>query len=360
MPATADLNRFISHHQQLDMIQFNVTQSSSANIVSRPGWVALQHLALCRALQMLPCHFSRQFVRTTWIAISALTAAVHVLAQPALEPRSDIRETYDFEPSAMTYEQQASRARSLSQLWSRYDRSPQAYRDALRQELQTQGNRELLYCDGAMLLLVKSPDPEDQALGVSSLRKCSLAEIQHTPYFYTLHRLARLGVDTFDLQARILIRPKYSVFIVQHVLTLSQDYAFVYPFLVQSEASYTPRLIALLRQEKDAVAQKSILLALWYAATPEAEATLHSSVNDQNLDVSARQKTYQFAKRLEKIRNWKNSDPALQGLLDAVGARPGTSEEKLRSKRIERMQSISDEALHDLEAYTALIYRTRG
>ncbi len=342
------------------MIQFNTAQLSCTNFAGLPSGVAWQINAICHAPQIRPRQTVRQFVRTTWVAMLGLAALVNALAQPVIDPRSDILETYDFEPSSMTFDQQASRAPSLSQLWGRYDQSPQTYREALRQELQTQGNRELLYCDGAMLLLVKSPDPEDQTLGLSSLLKCSLAEIQHTPYFYTLHRLASRGVDTFDLQARILIRSKYSVFIVQHVLTLGQDYAFLYPFLVQKEANYASRLIALLRQEKDAVAQKSILLALWYAATPEAETALRSSVNDQHLDVSARQKAHQFLKGLEKIRKWKNSDPALQRLRDAVDVSPGTSEETLRSKRIDRMRSISDEALHDLEAYTALIYRTRG
>ena len=70
-----------------------------------------------------------------------------------------------------------------------------------------------------MLLLHKSRTAEDQALGLASIRKCTLAEIQHTPYFYTLHSLALRGVDTFDLQLRMLSKPEYSVFIVQHALT---------------------------------------------------------------------------------------------------------------------------------------------
>jgi len=259
----------------------------------------------------------------------------------------------------MTFDEQARRAPELSKLWDRFDKSPEPYRLALRSELRADANGEILYCDGGMLLLAKSQMPEDQELGQQSLRKCSLAEIQHTPYFYTLHGLAVRGVDTFDLQTRILSKPKYSVFIVQHALTLGQDYAFLYPFLVQKESSYVPRLISLLQSTSDTSAQKSIIRALWYAATSESEAAVQFAAEDRRISEHARADAKQLLLGAKTARGWKEGNATLKRVREAVGASATTSEENLRAKRRARMRSVSDEALYELEAYTALLIRMR-
>ena len=294
------------------------------------------------------------------VALVACVAATSAQSQEVSELRADIRATYDFDPSAMTFDEQARRAPSLSGLWDRFAKNPEPYRQALRDELRNEGNRELLYCDGGMLLLAKSDASEDRQLGLDSLRKCSLAEIQHTPYFYTLHRLATRGVDTFDLQARILSKPKYSIFIVQHALTLGQDYAFLYPFLVQQESIYVSRLVALLQASTDATAQRSIIRALWYAATREAEAAVRAASSDVRIAESARADARQLLQGLGTVRTWKEGSPTLKRVREMVRAAPNATDAELRAKRMARMRSISDEALYELEAYTALLYRLRS
>ena len=293
------------------------------------------------------------------VLLATCAGAVSAWAQGSAEPGADIRATYDFEPSAMTFEEQARRAPELSRLWGRLDGNRDAYLLALRAELRAEGRRELLYCDGGMLLLAKSTDAEDQQLGLGAIGKCSLAEIQHTPYFYTLHRLAMRGVDTFELQVRMLSRPDYSAFIVQHALTLGQDYAFLYPFLVQQESAYVPRLVALLVGVNDATAQKSIIRALWYAATHDSEAAVRAAAGDRRLADSARADARHLLQGLATVRGWPGDHATLRRIRRAIDVSPGITEEELRLRRRARMRSVSDEALHDLEAYTALIYRLR-
>ena len=199
-----------------------------------------------------------------------------------------------------------------------------------------------------MLLLAKSRIEEDQALGLSSLERCSLVEIQQTPYFYTLHALAVRGIDTFDLQARILSKPGYSVFIVQHALSLGQDYAFLYPLLVQDEAVYVPRLLKRLSQEQDQVAQKSLVRALWYAATPESEAAIRKLVLDKSPNGPANEAARKLIETVDTVRRWQANDSTLERVAAAVGATSTMTESELRAKRRARMRSISDEALYEL------------
>lgn len=294
------------------------------------------------------------------LALALCFSVPPAMSQDIAEPRADIRATYDFDPSRMTFDEQASRAPDLSELWARFEKSPERYREALRAELLAEGNREILYCDGGMLLLVNSSSSADDELGLASLRKCSLAEIEYTPYFFTLHSIAMRGIDTFDYQARILAKPDYSVFIVPHVLTLRQNYAFLYPFLVQQESAYVARLVALLGSASDGTAQRSIVRALWYAATPAAEAAVRAAAEDRRLAEQARADARKILKDLSTIRGWQEGDTTLERIRNEIGATAATTENELRAKRRARMRSVSDEALGELDLYTALIYRLTG
>lgn len=60
------------------------------------------------------------------VALSSITAAFAAPPTPEAA-KADILGTYDFEPSRMTFEQQASRAPGLSKLWDRFDGSPEVF-----------------------------------------------------------------------------------------------------------------------------------------------------------------------------------------------------------------------------------------
>ena len=314
------------------------------------------------SIERTPMPTSKHAVHTA--ARSALVAAfvlvpLTVCGQSVEEALQDIRATYDFEPSKMSFDEQARRAPTLSALWSRYARKPETYGPALRTALRTSDGRELMYCDGGMLLLAKQTAPDDQALGLKSLERCSLAEIQHTPYFYTLNALAARGMDTINLQFRILEKPKYSVFIVQHALTLGQDYAFLYPLLIQDEQTYVARIDNRLQAEQEPTAQKSLVRALWYSATAEAENALRTFVASPAASSLAKDDARRLLERTDAERKWPTSNATLKRVLANLGLKNEPAEAELRTKRRARMRSISDEALHDLEAYTTLIYRAR-
>ena len=275
------------------------------------------------------------------------------------EAMRDLVATYDFDPSQMTFDQQAERAPTLSQLWSRFNKSPDSYRDALRELLRQQGGREMLYCDGGMLFLQKARQAADKSLGLTSISKCSLAEIQHTPYFYTMHAQALAGSDTLDLQFKMLTKPKYQIFIPMHSLTLGQNYSFVYPLLVQDELNYTGRLIERTNVETNPVSLNTLLLALYYSAVSEAEAAIHTVVTSKIHPAEARERAKLIEQRIVEARK---TDPAkVHDWLRRNGMANASelTEKELRDARRKRMRAISDEALMELDAYTVLIYQAR-
>ncbi len=199
--------------------------------------------------------------------VFAFAAFIALAARASVdEAMRDILKTYDFDPATMSFDEQAARAPTLSKLGSRFEKSHKVYRDALRVLLAQGGAGEMLYCDGGMLLLQNATSVADKGLGLQFIQKCSLAEIQQTPYFHAMHSQALAGVDTIELQYKMLTKPKYQVFIPMHALTLAQDYAFAYPLLVQDEAKYTKRLVEKLETERDPTALNTLLLALWHTS----------------------------------------------------------------------------------------------
>lgn len=292
------------------------------------------------------------------LATAFLVAAAG--AQPAAvdDARRDIQRTYDFEPSTMTFSEQAQRAPELSKLWDRYDKTPETYRAALRAALAADGQRELLYCDGGMLLMAKSKEAADRELGLRSIAKCSFAEIEHTPYFYMMHQLAREGVDTLELQWPMLRKPQYSVFVVQHAMNLGQNYAFMYPLMMQDESRYVPRLVERLKTEADSTAQKTLLTAIFYSATPQAEAALRAiAESDSSFPVEARAEAAKAVGFIDRVRTEPLPD-RVKLAMAAPGIDPDAPQAELRTKRKARMRSVSDEALMELGVYTRLLYRT--
>jgi hypothetical protein len=107
--------------------------------------------------------------------------------------------------------------------------------------------------------------------------------------------------------------------------------------------------------ETDATAQKSIVRALWYAATPEAEAAVRAAAEDTRLSELARADARQLLQGLGIVRAWKEGDAMLRRVREAVGANPETTESELRAKRKARMRAVSDEALYERNSPTSTV-----
>jgi hypothetical protein len=288
--------------------------------------------------------------------LSSTTVSAETTADGAAK---DIVETYAFDPAEMSYQEQAQRAPGLSELWQRCHDSPQLYFGELRKLLQQGGRTEMLYCDGGMLFLSGVLQPADRELGLKSIEKCSLAPIQYTPYFYAMHDQAVQGVDTLALQFKMLTKPEYRVFVVPHAMSLGQDFSFIYPLLVQEESRYVPRLIDRLGSEKDPVAQNTLLLALYFAATQEAESALQSAASSDNAPSAMKERAEKLISNIEQMREMSAEKIWEWMEKNGEAVSPGASEDELRSARRQRMRAISDEALMAMERYTLLIYQAR-
>jgi len=262
--------------------------------------------------------------------------ALLLLAQAQSLPlHEQVRETYSFQPHLLSSQQIQEKSAVLDRFWDRVKADQAGSLPALRKELQDFENPPFFLYDGAMLLLSLSNTADDRKIGLGALAHCDLRDVERAEYFRQVHQFATFGENTTAAAFRILDDPKFQVSIPQHALRLGQDYSLVYMLLPTDPAFWTTAAIERLAKEQDETAQKSLLLLLWYAQTGEADAAIAKFAGAAKA----------YAQELMK----RNGTAAPSSLTEAA----------IRERRRERMKSVSDEALIDLDNDTVLLIAKR-
>lgn len=300
-------------------------------------------------------HYVRLLILSSLTFLVATATAESAAA--ADKTSKDIVSTYAFAPGKMSVEAQHDKVQDVADLWARAHDNPDAYLPALRKLLAQDGNTEMLYCDGGMLLLDASSQPADKTLGMNSISKCSLAEIEQAGFFYTVHKLATAGTDTLDLQFKMLNRADFQVYDEANNLTLDQDFSFIYPMLAQDESRDFKRIADRLKIEKDKTAIFTLLAAIYYAAAPASEKILNEVADNKSIPPVFRLRAQVFLKRIADIRKIEPDKIYEWMKQNRFDLSVTNSENDLRTARRNRMRDISHDALRELDIYTLLIYQ---
>jgi hypothetical protein len=273
------------------------------------------------------------------VAIMLSLSAMCVAAQSSGIDRNfhyRIGYLYSFEPHTLTASQIERKSLALDKFWKEVTDSPEQYVPALRAEFRDKSNPAYFAYDGSKLLLSLSDLQAERVLALDSISRADLRDIQHTDYLRTVHWFAVNGFDTTTAALRILDFPDFKAFIVQHALTLGQNYSLIYMLFPMPEANYISRLIERLEVEEHPASQSSILLALWYTVNRDAREATTRFVYDESRPEESRLYARELVDR---------SAP-LTGYLTFA------SETELREERRKVMLRLSDEALLEFDSIT--------
>jgi hypothetical protein len=160
--------------------------------------------------------------------------------------------------------------------------------------------------------------------------------------------MAALNEDTTAAALHVLDDPDFKVIVPQHALTLGQNYVLIYLLLPADQDYWLQLAIDRLRGEHDLTAQKSLLLLLWYAQSEPADRAITDFAGDASKPPASRAYAQELLHRKDNI----GSKQRLRAM--------GSTETSLRQKRRERLHSVSDEALIDLDEYTVLLMAKRN
>jgi hypothetical protein len=281
-------------------------------------------------------------IRNSILVVLFLVASAFAFAAPDSETQfhSEVVALYSFEPHKLTSAEMKAKSDQLDQFWSAAKADPTNIIPLLRRELADPSNSAFFYYDGSKLLLSLSKDRADQLLALQSMPKADLTGIQHDDYLRTIKWFSDNGFDTREAAFRILAFPDFKVFIPQHALTLGQNYSLIYMLFPMAEPVFSADLAKRISVESNAQALKSLLLALWYTATPDGNA----AIKNFSANPTAPEEAKAYAKTL------------LDRKISLLGSISPSSAQSLRDERRKVMQRpISDEALMEFDSLTAKI-----
>jgi len=280
----------------------------------------------------------RRFLLMTFCLLAAGLVTAAPISQT--EFHSKVLALYSFEPHKLKEAEMKVKSDQLDQFWSMAKADTVNTLPLLRRELADPSNSAFFYYDGSKLLLSLSKDQADRLLALRSIPKSDLTGIQHDDYLRTIKWFANNGFDTREAAFRILAFPDFKAFIPQHALTLGQNYSLIYMLFPLNESVFSADLAGRLSLERNAQSLKSLLLALWYTATPAGKAAIKSFADGQSNPPEAKA----YAKEL------------LERKISPLGFLSVSSAQSLREERRKVMQRpISDEALMEFDSLTSKI-----
>ncbi len=260
---------------------------------------------------------------------------------------SEIQRVYNFQPHTLSDAQIAQESALLDQFWTKAKSQPEVYVPGLRRELGDISNPPFFLFDGSKLLMSLSNDSADRKIILSAIAHSDLRDVELRDYFLLVHSMAAQGEDTTAAAFHILAQPKFQVFIPQHSLTLGQDYCLIYMLLPTNPGFWIQPAIERLHGENDVTAQKSLLLLLWYAQTSDSDKAIGEFSSDPGKPQASKAYANELVHRKDSVD------------LTTRATAFTTREESLRQARRERLKAVSDEALYDLDSYTAKIIAKR-
>ena len=304
-----------------------------------------------------------------WLLLLVFAApALHAQKATATDAKfhSEIVKLYGFQPGSLPQKQMEAKSAQLDAFWQKVKADPETFGPALRRELARKDVPGFFLYDGSMLLLELRDRPaagapvipvnkDDAKIVLDSLARCTLKGIQQDDYLRKVHWLACEGNDTTGAAFHILDEPKFQATIAQHALMLGQDYSLVCMLLPTDEAFYLQPALDRLAKEKDEQACQSLLKLIWYGVTEAGDAAIQKTAEDKSRPDAVRSAAGTLSVQSMIVSMGLKGEKREQMAKD-VGIGVDATVAELRAARRKRMQdSISDEALGDLDQYTLLI-----
>jgi len=295
---------------------------------------------------------------TKFIMVSILLFFTsNVISSSNNEFSEEIDSLYNFAPHKLSKGEIEQKSGLLDVFWKKVRKNPARYKPLLRNELNTNNHTPFFFYDASMLLLSISDNKKDKLLVLRSIQKTDLDDIKNTDYLLTVFRLSVEGFDTSDAALHVLESPDFKAFIVQHSLTLGQDYSFISMLMPVNESKYINKAIKRITTETNEVAIKSLIKLFWYADTPEALKAIANIANNNKYSTRLRKLSNDILS--EDMLKQDIAKEKLEKLYDELQIDEDRSYSDLKELRKKRFNRVSDEALIELDQITFLMKRKR-
>jgi hypothetical protein len=288
---------------------------------------------------------------------------------------------YGFKPSELSDSLKNLKNEDLDLFWNTAHNNPKDAALCLQTLIKSE-TKDLYFCydASALLLQLDTTDKYFQTV-IDGLTKCNLEDLQLEPYLNICFYLGLKGKDIQELATKLISSPNASVYLTNHVITLSAIDASIFLFnTMQTSTAETVLTSAIMNGNPTAKHNSAVLLNL--LATDYGDSLISSLIEKKQLADS----TIKFIKhdRETFIIKPKGSESRSK-VLEALNDIPYNLEknffgiagndnligsackqltrqdiEKVRSARQKSTPGLSDEALYEYFALTTILMTVRN
>jgi hypothetical protein len=262
------------------------------------------------------------------------------------EMHARVEALYGFHPSKLTDAERSKKSAEMDHFWIDVKSDTERTLPLVRAELRDAPQGSFFLTDGSELLLSVSGTPEDRQLAADSLARTDLRDTQSGEYFFTVHGLACEDVNTSAAALHILDDPRFLVSVPQHAMALDQTMALMYMLLPMKDDVWVKPAEERFAKEKDEKAKLALVSTFSYAQTDEADAELKRIASDSSQPDTVRKNAQEA---LGDAKKSSRSGMKIKGTLAEV-----------REQRRQRLRSVSDESLYDVQWMTRQIAQLRA
>lgn len=285
---------------------------------------------------------------------------------------------YGFTPLALTSKQIDAKSADLDKFWSFAENNKTEAITCLKQMILAE-NKDTYFCFDASDLLLHLDD-KFQSLDVvaAGLQKSNLKELQLEEYLHVCFVLGKKGTDISALTEKLISEPHATVFLTEHVITLSSVEASLFLYNTMGTEKAEISLFETLKNGNP-TARSNAAMVLNTISTAKGDSLLNLLIKNRELPDSVEKAILknkkEFAKKLtckgsinrdEILARLKNY-PAAPGETDEEVAgneeficsackalTPGDAE-AVRAARDRSTPGLSDESLYDYFALTGIL-----
>lgn len=216
----------------------------------------------------------RQIIAMAMLALLICGASPTLAAETPKSFRADIARIYNFPVGKLSDEQRVAKAAEMDVFWKKVEKDKASLLPVLRQEIGNPANPAFFAFDGAALLRSLSDDKADGQLALDAITRIDPKLVSGEGYVSTIHRFAVEGYDVVPAALKIADQPDFNIYYGFHVMPMNQFNALVYMLFPLEEQRFVGALVNRLMIEKNEKTQKSLIITLSFAVTPEAQAGL--------------------------------------------------------------------------------------
>ncbi len=253
---------------------------------------------------------------------------------------------YDFHPSRISDADRKAKSQEMDLFWDEMKAAPDATLPLLRKELLDDSDPSFFFTDGTELLLSLSKTRADRDLAAGTLLRVDLSDTQSGAYFNDVHRLATEDINVTSAALHILDNPAFRVSVPQHAMVLDLRMSLMYILLSMREELWVKSAGERFANERNTDAKLALIFALSYAQTDEADAQLRRIASDNSQPEIVRKKTQEV---LDAAQKTEKSWMPIKGTIPQI-----------REQRRQRLKSVSDEAIDDVQWMTRRIAQLRA